>query len=310
MFNFISYAELASIIRSGITKIPTDVDLIVGVPRSGMVPAFMAGLLLNKSVIDIESFLVGGRPGHGHTRNVAQPLETASDAKSILLIDDSVNSGESMGQALARIRSTGYSGNIRTCAILASPEGRKGVDVFLRTVHHPRVFEWNALHHPCVELSCFDLDGVLCRDPLPEENDDGSRYVKFLREAPPLFIPSRKLGQIVTARLEKYRSLTSEWLRSNQIEYGGLHMMQLSSSSERRKRGTHHEHKASVYKETGAMLFYESDPDQARQIAAISRKPVLCVGNMQLYRPSTLDPLASVGYARWFLRRFVLRAQP
>ena len=46
------------------------------------------------------------------------------------------------------------------------------------------------MHHSFLNDSCLDIDGVLCRDPSPEENDDGPRYEKFLTETNPLVIPT------------------------------------------------------------------------------------------------------------------------
>lgn len=51
----------------------------------------------------------------------------------------------------------------------------------------------------------MDIDGVLCADPTPEENDDGEKYRHFLLNTPPLFIPKVTIGTLVTSRLEKYR---------------------------------------------------------------------------------------------------------
>jgi uncharacterized HAD superfamily protein len=31
-----------------------------------------------------------------------------------------------------------------------------------------------------LKKACFDIDGVLCADPLPEQNDDGEKYINFL----------------------------------------------------------------------------------------------------------------------------------
>ena len=58
-------------------------------------------------------------------------------------------------------------------------------DLVLEVVPHPRVFEWNVMHHRVLENSCVDIDGTLCHDPTSEENDDGERYDAFLAPARP-----------------------------------------------------------------------------------------------------------------------------
>ncbi|MET0660399.1 MAG: hypothetical protein ABW110_19825, partial [Steroidobacteraceae bacterium] len=67
--------------------------------------------------------------------------------------------------------------------------------------------------------------------------------------------------------------------------------------------GAHGPHKAKVYRDTGATLFYESDLGQARQIAKLSGKPVLCTQNMALQLPSGLQLGASMRHARYALHR-------
>ena len=59
----------------------------------------------------------------------------------------------------------------------------------------------------------MDFDGVLCRDPTEEENDDGDKYRYFIANVEPIFKPSVEIGWIVTSRLEKYRDLTENWLK-------------------------------------------------------------------------------------------------
>lgn len=54
-----SYGDLIFDIKRNIVKIPSDIDLIVGVPRSGMVPAYMIGLALSKQYVLCRNLLRG-----------------------------------------------------------------------------------------------------------------------------------------------------------------------------------------------------------------------------------------------------------
>lgn len=76
------------------------------------------------------------------------------------------------------------------------------------------------MYHVMLEKSCVYIDGVLCIDPTEQPNDDGESYRKFLSEALPLHGSLRRIGYLVTSILEKYRSLTEAWLKSQGIEYG------------------------------------------------------------------------------------------
>jgi uncharacterized HAD superfamily protein/hypoxanthine phosphoribosyltransferase len=290
-------------VRANLHKIPHDIDLVVGIPRSGMIPAYMIGLYTNRAVVDLTGFLDNRTPGKGHTRTIGVDVAAPQAARHILLVDDSIASGQSLQRVLATIASTGFAGRVTTCAAITLPSNACSVDVSFREVPHPRIFEWNAFHHSFVEKSCFDLDGILCVDPCNEENDDGPRYLQFLGGATPLIRPTRRIGHIVSARLEKYREPTEQWLKAHGIEYGKLHLIDLPSGAERRRLGAHCTHKASVYRDTGAVLFYESEAGQARQIAKLSGKPVLCTYDMTLQMPSGVQLGAPLKHARWRLQR-------
>lgn len=302
MFGYMSIAELAAEIRAKLSLIPNDVDLIVGIPRSGMIPAYMIGLFLNRLVVDLETFLADGRAGHGATRQVGAELHSPLSAAHILLVDDSLASGASLSRCIERIAGSPFRGRMTTCAVIVDPGMSHRVDLHFRQMPQPRIFEWNAFHHPYLEEACVDLDGVLCVDPTPRENDDGVRYCRFMSSTRPLFNPTRRIGHIVSARLEKYRDHTENWLRANAIEYGRLHLLDLPSKAERQRLGAHHAHKAGIYRDSRAILFYESDASQAPEIARLSGKPVLCITTMELHHPSGFQIRANVKRAKWHLR--------
>jgi orotate phosphoribosyltransferase len=149
------------------------------------------------------------------------------------------------------------------------------------------------MHHPgVVPKSCFDLDGVLCRDPTPRENDDGPCYHEFLSTVDPRVVPSERIGTIVTARLEKYREETEAWLDEHDIEYDRLVMLDLPDMETRRRLGVHAEFKARVYEESDATLFVESDHGQALEIARRTDRPVYSVEYDQMIRQDYLTVLS------------------
>jgi len=303
MFGYESVAELSADIRANLDLIPRDIDLVVGIPRSGMIPAYLIGLYINKLVVDLETFLANGSVGHGSMRVVGAAVSEPLAAKHVLIVDDSLTSGASMRRCIERVRASAFAGRMTTCAVIVVPSMGAAVDLFFKEMPQPRIFEWNAFHHPDVKNSCFDLDGILCVDPSARENDDGPRYREFLRTAKPLFIPTQKIGHIVSARLEKYRDLTEEWLVNNGITYGTLHLIELPSQAERVRLGAHSTHKAKIYQKTGSILFYESDRVQAQEIARQSGMPVLCTADMSLCLPTGLQLAYGIKSAKWHLRR-------
>jgi uncharacterized HAD superfamily protein len=159
------------------------------------------------------------------------------------------------------------------------------VDHYAETLPRPRGFQWNLMHHPIISRSCFDIDGILCRDPTPAENDDGVEYRKFLCDTTAQFIPTVRIGHVVTGRLEKYRSETEEWLRRAGIEYGELHMLDGVTARERRAERIPPKFKARIYRETKSALFYESSREEAYEIANLSGRAVYCTEIWRMIYP-------------------------
>jgi uncharacterized HAD superfamily protein len=91
----------------------------------------------------------------------------------------------------------------------------------------------------------------------------------------------------VTCRLEKYRALTEQWLQKHGVQYGQLFMMNLPSKEARVASGSRASFKAQVYRTTQALLFVESSVGQARDIARLANRPVLCTDTQQMVYPSS-----------------------
>jgi uncharacterized HAD superfamily protein/hypoxanthine phosphoribosyltransferase len=271
-------SDLNKIILKRLSIIPRDFDLIVGIPRSGMLPANLLALYLNKPYTDIHSFL----NGHIYKAGARSQFFDIKDFKKILVVDDSIASGAAMEKCKEGFKDLSPDFSISYCAIYVIPGKEKMVDYYFEIVPLPRYFQWNILNHSTLEKACFDIDGVLCIDPTSEQNDDGEKYTDFILNAPPLFIPGSKIGTIVTSRLEKYRPETESWLKANNVKYNDLVMLNLPDMAARQKANSHSEHKAKVYMSKPYVLFVESDLSQAVDINRIAKKPVLCTENFEM----------------------------
>lgn len=271
-------ADLNQIILKRLNIIPRDFDLIVGIPRSGMLPANLLALYLNKPYTDINSFL----NGHIYKAGARSQFFDIHDFKKILVVDDSIASGSAMVKCKESLKHLESEFQISYCAVYVIPGKEKMVDYFFEVVPLPRYFQWNILNHSTLEKACFDIDGVLCVDPTNEQNDDGPKYRDFILNAPPLYIPGSKIGTIVTSRLEKYRPETEAWLKANNVKYNDLVMLDLPDMEARQKANSHAGHKAKAYTSKPYILFIESDLSQAVEINRIAKKPVLCTENFEM----------------------------
>lgn len=294
--NYRNVSDLSVLTSKYASKIPQGVDLVVGIPRSGTLMASLIALKMNLPLTDLYAFVRNDDLKRGNTRNYKQEaLVKPQDAKQILLVDDSIATGNSMRAAVARIREV-YSGSVVTMVAFAQQHNVADVDVHLEIVEMPRVFEWNIMHHHVITQACVDIDGVLCVDPNMAENDDGAHYREFLLTAKPLFIPSVQVAHLVTSRLEKYRPETEAWLKRHGVSYGKLHMLDLPSAAERRRLNAAHTFKARIYQEQlHAILFVEGEERQAREIMRLSNKSVYCTATNEMYVPgrglSALKPI-------------------
>jgi uncharacterized HAD superfamily protein len=280
--------------------------LIVGVPRSGMLPANLLSLYLNRPYTDIHSFL----NGHIYKAGARSQFFDISEFKKILVVDDSIASGSAMVEVKESLKHLESKFDIKYCAVYIIAGKEKMVDYFFEIVPLPRYFQWNILNHTTLEKACFDIDGVLCADPQPEQNDDGPKYIDFILNAPPLFIPGSKIGTIVTSRLEKYRKETETWLQANNIKYNDLVMLDLPNMEARQRANNHGDHKAKAYMAKPYVLFVESEYHQAVEINRLSKKPVLCTENFEMiFESESLMYNLKSGKHFPFLRKYALKVR-
>ncbi len=303
MYNmrYVTIAELSDIIRRNLWKIPHDIDLVVGVPRSGMLPASMIALYLNTNLGDVESLLGNKFFAIGRTR---KSFMSHHEINKVLVVDDSVMSGGSIIDVKKKLEPISTQYDFTYLAPITSSNGIQYVDIAFEIIDEARVFEWNLFHHCLLENTCFDLDGVLCQDP--EIDDDGEKYIRFLETATPLFIPTSPIGTIITCRLEKYRQKTEEWLSKYNIKYQKLVMLDMPTKADRVKWGKHGEYKGEYYKESNCNLFIESSLRQANTIAKISRKPVFCVETNSIIKPPMKYKQKIMDKIRQWIPNFVI----
>lgn len=276
MLNFRSICDLNRAIVANLHRLAAlPIDVVVGIPRSGMIPASIIATLLQRPLADVAGYASGivsarsGKPTKARGR--------------VLLVDDTVNHGTAMARAVDAIGPRAKA--IIRFAVFGPYRDIPGaVDITCETVPGPRAFEWNMWKHARLGRWALDMDGVLCRDPTGHENDDGARYLGFLAGAEPLMLPRRPVGHIVTCRLERYRAETQDWLARHGVEFAQLHMMPFATKAERMAHGGRGAWKAGIVRAVEAELFIESCPKQAGIIAREAGLPVWCTRTQSLAR--------------------------
>jgi len=279
-WNWISYEDLHRDGARFAAALPADIGGIVGVPRSGLLTACIVGLHRHLPVADVETFCRTGefyRP--------SQRLRETPPAKRprVLLLDDSIFSGRTMGAAVAKIRASRPETPLVRAAVYAAPGSQRHIDLFHRVVAMPRVFAWNWLASAHLGEFLSDIDGVLCYDPGVFDND-GPQYQDALRHARPFYLPRQPVGGLITCRLARWRNITRDWLARHGVRYGKLTMYPAATADERRARGGYGQWKGEHFRRSQFTLCFESSRHQAPAIAATSGKPVVCLENGKLYK--------------------------
>lgn len=250
-------------------------DVVVHIPRSGTIPASLIATYLCKPLASVEEYV----------RDIINTRK--SDCKRtdrILLVDDSIRTGKQMIKFVDQIKKQKPNTIIYTLAAYSTKYPRE-IEPTLKLYEHDEVmyiYPWFMWKTERIEQCAVDMDGVLCRDCLPSEDDDGENYLSFIKNANLKFKPLKhKIGAIVTSRLEKYRPQTMDWLSRNGIAYGQLIMGPWETKEER--KGKQAFYKSDFYKNSPYQLFIESSEKEAKEIRRLSQKPVWCVDEGRAY---------------------------
>ena len=126
--NYRSVNDLDSIIVENLHCIPDDIDLIVGIPRSGMLAASLLALHLNLPLTDIDGFIEGRLMGSGLQRKcIKRNITSLHEARRALIVDDSLLTGAEMKRARNLVDLCGLTEKTIFAAVICSPEKKQEV---------------------------------------------------------------------------------------------------------------------------------------------------------------------------------------
>jgi len=285
---FVSSAQLQQDILLLLSKIPSDVTAIAGVARSGLSVATMLAMYLHLPMITIRQTMNDIVPtGNGWRIGGSKHVNPKLD--KILVVDDTVMTGNSLKAIRPLVKRE--LGNAIYAAVYVNPLALVKPDIWAVDLPWPHILEWNVFNSILSPSVAVDFDGILCRDCPAGSDDDGPKYLDFINNAKPLYVPRRTtIPMIVTARIEKYRGPTMGWLNRHGIKTHNLVMHQASTLKDREKcdipayKATHYMNWAKKHKASpGPIMFMESEDWQARRIAEISKLMVVCPHTAKVY---------------------------
>jgi hypoxanthine phosphoribosyltransferase len=274
-------ADLVSVIK----KVFHSFDVVVGIPRAGMMIAAQIAEVYGKPLSSTDMLLEGKywwrNQEFDFTANHAEykPIEI----KTALIVDDTAASGNHMKKAYKQLKEMHPQIDFKKIALYATPVSEENLDLYCKSISTVHLMETNfAIYGKCTSpySIAMDMDGVLCEDCPIEVAKDEEKYAKFLKEAKPYLKFLFRINYIVTARLEKYRKETEEWLEKHEVNYGKLIMM----DGDYRVGTDHAKWKAGVLKNLPeGTNYYESSTDQAKRIYELTGIQVLATDNMVMY---------------------------
>jgi orotate phosphoribosyltransferase len=281
VIHYTTYAQLADDVRALVAKLPRDIVGVLGVARSGLIPATMVAEILHVPLGEASLFAQTGlffpsgeRLGGKHPTG-----------GRLLVLDDSAYQGATLRRVWGAVSQSPFYKDYQWLwgAVYRHPDYPRTVDVFAREIPSQRYFQWNLMQHADMANWMMDIDGVLCFDGTVLD-DDGPRYRRSLVDAIPLHLPRRQVHTLISMRLERWRPETEAWLEQHGVCYQRLILAPYPTAQKRRRECKYGEWKGQHYKDSPCTLFIESSIDQAPEIAKVSNKPVICLDTNQVFQ--------------------------
>ncbi len=267
--------------------LPGDIDAVLGIARSGLLPATQIAVMLHRPIYTVGTFATDPAAiTHcgGGWRMLESLPQAAANPRQLLIVDDTAWRGIAMQRIKWLAARRWPQAKILTAVIYAHSQTLHLLDFAACCYDGLHYLEWNLFNTGHVDPATggglvSDLDGIFCPDIAREDDDDGPRYLAAIRSAPAIQRPNRRpVPVIVTARLEKYREATQSWLRQAGIRWQHLVMGPWKTLAERNRGWPENvvKLKSDTYVESGFPIFVESDPLLARRIFQRTGRPVLC----------------------------------
>lgn len=243
-------------------RVPSDIDCVIGIPRSGVI---FASIIATKRGLPLATPDLFIRGEIWQTKARVKP----EDMRKVLLVDDSVFSGEQLDATIELLK--GFNPELEilpamliTSAMSSEKIGLYGIKIGDLAYYD---FEWNLAHatHNGWGPTATDLDGVICVEGRPDE---------------PYIIPNFEIQAIVTSRPENERCSTERWLKEHNVRYGALIMLRGS----KRLGDIAVNHKVGALKKLKPLWYWESDKREAMLISKRAKIPVLCFQDMKVYK--------------------------
>lgn len=287
---WVSLRDYHQAVLALVPEVTPEIDTIVGVARSGLNAATILSMMTNLPMMQVRQTNHDIIASGNGWRLGGTPKHIPSQMKHAIVVDDTVMTGNSLKAIRPVMQGAGFE-SVKTCAVYVNPKAKAKPDVWAQDLAWPHLLEWNLFNSVLSPNIAIDFDGILCHDCSIQDDDDGERYANFIRNAKPKYLCRKNpIPLIVTARIEKYRKLTEEWLRRWRIPYHQLIMHPAPNLHARRRddiaayKARHFQAWASKHRARPApLMFIESEDRQAQEIHRRSGRLVVCPSSGRCY---------------------------
>lgn len=278
---FLRYEDLCRDTLVLIPKLPRGIAGVAGIPRSGMLSAAILATALHVPLFSCHKD-EGLRAVGAGSREKLFP----DGAGTLLVVDDSVYQGTAI--RWARQQLVGH----RVAFAAVYTRRPKLTEYHAVELPSPHIFEWNIFNNPIVDGRaadkrlrggiCFDFDGVLCENPVAPY-----KPLEWLpRAIPTPWLPRGvEIPLVVTFRLERWRTASERWLEQHGCRVKRMVLHPARSERERDSMLDVAGHKGATFRDSPCGLMFESEPQQARIIAAVAGKPVIVPRTGDVFLP-------------------------
>lgn len=247
------------------SALPHDLAGVIGIPRSGILPASVIATHLHLPLFTIRNGEIVELPAGSRGRTVVPR------GHWWVVCDDSVYGGLAMQRvmALAALRNR----PMLRAAVYVRPEAAHQVDVIGRILPSPHLFEWNLANNgPMAGLAvdpvfgsgvAFDLDGIIVHDS-ESGGVVGQPYLVPRAQVVPLIVTGRSQSHLLPTR----RQITQLGVRYRRLVMRPAEVPDDQVEIARWK--------GAVYRDSRCGFFLESSQEQAKIIHQVSGKPVIC----------------------------------
>lgn len=285
---YTTYAELAEDIKNNLWKVPRDIDGIIAIERSGIIPATMISKYCNIRMTTYYSFVNSDNIKDCFSKGMGSFAKESKNSNKYLVVDDTICSGRQMRETINRLKQVHPEFDYITLVVYKDISNSKlfDIDIFFKERNSNLILsEWSFCSNTLPVNTLFDFDGVFVVDPPCDDNiEEYKRYLKSPNPKLNIVIANNRTPiNICSYRIKKYYKETLDFLVKYGYKPGNIYMYNADTIEERNKVPSY-VYKASVYKNPSYQLFVESNDYEAQMIARLTGKPVISIEGNKLYQ--------------------------